>query len=496
MTDTATDTSSPTYVFGPNGQILGNQTSAQGQQPAAAPPQSAPFAPQSPLATMGPPPAPTPPPQYGSLKIPPAPPVPHMQQIKEPPPDAKDYQKGAMEFASAMAVLGAIAGRFTRQPGGAALGAFAGAVKGWQTGNLQAYETAAKEWEQKTKQTLDNNRTVLEQYKLVLENRKMNIDEQMSQIQLKAAQYHDQMMYDAALSKNYTMVANIYEKNVEFTQKAQVASDNLQLKREAQTEKQQQSATYWMSPQGVAELNAVNPDGTPKYSEAQKAGVKQMIELYAAKQQGHLPRSAPAMAMQKFIQEHPEATAEDITAFRAQAEGQVTAARATAGAEPRSNAATLTQLRKQEASIASFEQTAVANGEMLKELATKVDKSGVPAIERWIRAGRQASGDPEVAQLNAQMQVYKDEVAKIITNPNLTGVLSDQSRREVDAFLGGGASAKQIVAVVDLLRQDMGRREQSIKDQIAATEKRLHGGGETGAAPADSGGWGKAQVVQ
>ena len=50
--------------------------------------------------------------------------------------------------------------------------------------------------------------------------------------------------------------------------------------------------------------------------------------------------------------------------------------------------------------------------------------------------------------------------------------------------------------MVDLLRQDMGRREQSIKDQIAATEKRLHGGGETGAAPADSGGWGKAQVVQ
>jgi hypothetical protein len=297
--DQAPATADAMPVYGPDGKMMGNQTSAQGQQPTAA----GALAPQSPLAALGPPPVPTPPPQYPALKIPPAPPVPHMQQINQPPPDAKDYQKGAMEFASAMAVLGAVAGRFTRAPGGAALGAFAGAVKGWQTGNLQAYETAAKQWEQQTKQALDNNRVVMEQYKLTLENRKMNIDEQMSQIQLLATKYHDQMMYDAAGSKYYTMVANIYEKNMQFTEKATEAAAKLQEKREEQRAKNEQSGAYWLSPQGQAELNAVNPDGTPKYNEVQKAGVKQLIDIYGQKQVG---KSAIAQDRQQYINEFTE----------------------------------------------------------------------------------------------------------------------------------------------------------------------------------------------
>lgn len=227
-------------------------------------------------------------------------PQPGQMQKMGPAPGAKEFQAGAMAFASAMAVLGAVAGRFTRAPGGASLQAFAGALKGWQTGNLQAYENAAKEWEQNSKAAIDNNRQVMEKYKLALDNRKMNIDEQMSQIQLVATQYHDQIMYDAAAAKNYTLVAQIYEKNAEFTQKADTARTALVEKREAQTQKNQQSAAYWLSPQGQTELNAVNPDGTPKYNEAQKAQVRQMIELYAQRGVG---KSAIAQDRQQYINE-------------------------------------------------------------------------------------------------------------------------------------------------------------------------------------------------
>ncbi len=296
-----TDTDMP--VFGADGRMMGNMTSGQGQPPAAPSPQSggaAPaLAPQSPLA-FGSPPKPTagPPPQQ-SLNIPPAPQM--GQQQKPPPaPDAKDYHKNALAFASAMAVLGAVAGRFTRAPGGAALSAFAGALDGWKSGNLEKYETDAKKWEQDTKTTIENNRQVMEKYKLALENRKMNIDEQMSQIQLISAQYHDQIMYDAAAAKNYTLVAQVYEKNHEFTTKAADAAAKLQEKRDEQKIKNEQSATYWMSPGGQAELASVKPDGTPKYSMAQQAGVKQMIDIYAQKQVG---KSAIAQDRQQFINE-------------------------------------------------------------------------------------------------------------------------------------------------------------------------------------------------
>jgi hypothetical protein len=317
MTDAATADAPP--VFGPDGRMQGNFTSIQGAPPSNA----SPLAPASPLSNMGPPPQPTPPPQYPELKPTPMPQMPKLQQGPGAAPDAKEYQKGAMDFAGAMAVLGAVAGRFTRAPGGAALGAFAAALKGWQTGNLQAYENAAKKWEADTKTALDNNRQVMEQYRQALQDRKMNIDEQMSQIQLIATKYHDQMMYDAAQSKNYTMVAQIYEKNYQYTQKAQDAAAKLQEKRDEQKTKNEQSATYWLSTQGQAELNSINPDGTPKYSDAQKAGVKQLIDIYASKAVG---KSVIAQNRQQYINEYTEEhgappTSDQITQWEADRAG-------------------------------------------------------------------------------------------------------------------------------------------------------------------------------
>jgi hypothetical protein len=211
--------------------------------------------------------------------MPPAPQPPQMKQ-PEKAPDHAAYQKDAMAWASAMAVLGAVAGRFARVPGTAALSAFGAAMKGWQTGNQQAYENAAKEWEQNTKTTVENNRQVLEKYKLALENRKMNIDEQMSQIQLISAQYHDKMMYDASAAKNYTMVAQIYEKQFEYTDKVKQSGDALQQKREDQRVKNEQQAAYWLSPDGQTKLATLPP--------GQQAAVKQLISIYAAKTGGLL----------------------------------------------------------------------------------------------------------------------------------------------------------------------------------------------------------------
>lgn len=250
----------------------------------------------------------------------PKPPTP--QQLG-PAPDAQDFQKGAMQWASAMAVLGAVAGKFARVPGTAALSAFGGALKGWQQGNLQAYENAAKKWEQDSKAAIDNNRSLMEKYKLELENRKSNIDQQMSNIQMISAQYHDKMMYDAAAAKNYTLVAGIYEKNHEFTEKAATARDALLEKRKENQQKAEQSATYWLSPEGQARLSV--PEGQPgALSEPQKAGIKQMIELYGQKQTG---KSAIAQDRQQYINEYKaahegaEPTSDQITQWEAERSG-------------------------------------------------------------------------------------------------------------------------------------------------------------------------------
>lgn len=150
----------------------------------------------------------------------------------------------------------------------------------------------------------------------------------------------------------------------------------------------------------------------------------------------------------------------------------------------RADTASLTQITKSLDAITSFTNTAIKNGDVLVKMAQDVDATGVPIIEKWIRAGRQATGDPKVAAFNAQMRVYIPEVAKILTNPNLTGQLTDTARKEIESVVSGGASAQQILAIHNTLKTDFANRENAMKDQLAEIKARM---GDKKAAPASSG---------
>lgn len=156
-------------------------------------------------------------------------------------------------------------------------------------------------------------------------------------------------------------------------------------------------------------------------------------------------------------------------------------------AEFRANANSLSKMTQSYDAITAFEQTAVRNGKILKDLADKVDSTGVPVIERWVRAGRkEVAGDPDVARFMAQMQVYRTEAARILTNPNLSGQLTDSARKEVEEFLKGSASAPQIRGVVDLLERDFANRKQTLEQQMRDIRTRLErnsSAGEPGPTP-------------
>ncbi len=124
--------------------------------------------------------------------------------------------------------------------------------------------------------------------------------------------------------------------------------------------------------------------------------------------------------------------------------------------------------------VTSFENNTLAQGKRLVDLAKEVDTTGIPVIERWIRAGRKnVAGDPAVSAFNAQLTVFGNEAAKILTNPNLVGVLTVEAQREVKNFLPDNATPQQIERVVNLLGQDFLTRQKSLEDQTAAITKRM-----------------------
>lgn len=124
--------------------------------------------------------------------------------------------------------------------------------------------------------------------------------------------------------------------------------------------------------------------------------------------------------------------------------------------------------------ITAFESNAIQQGKVLVDLAKKIDTTGVPVVERWLRAGRQnVAGDPDVSEFNAQLKLYTTEAAKILTNPNLTGVVTDNSQREVQEILPKAASFQQVERVVSRFESDFNIRKSEMENQIDAIKIRL-----------------------
>lgn len=131
---------------------------------------------------------------------------------KMPEAPKQDEGKNAAEYLQAATVLGAIASAFTRRHTTNALAAFTGALNGMHEGNKEKWDQNYKLWQAETQKVIETNKTITDQYKAVLAERSGNIDDQMAQIQLIATRYHDPIMAQASEAKNYTLVAQILER--------------------------------------------------------------------------------------------------------------------------------------------------------------------------------------------------------------------------------------------------------------------------------------------
>jgi hypothetical protein len=154
--------------------------------------------------------------------------------------------------------------------------------------------------------------------------------------------------------------------------------------------------------------------------------------------------------------------------------------------EFRADANSLNKLTQSYDAVTAFEQNAVRNGELLMKLADKVDVSGMPVLEKWIRAGKKATGDPDVAAFNAQINVYRTEAARIITQANLTGQLTDSARKEIEKGLSDNASAEQIRNVVGTFKNDFDNRKHTLETQMDAIRDRMTKGYGAGTKPGTS----------
>lgn len=148
----------------------------------------------------------------------------------------------------------------------------------------------------------------------------------------------------------------------------------------------------------------------------------------------------------------------------------------------KANKAALGVVTRQEQMTSVFERDAEKRLDLVLGLAKKADLSGSPALNRWIRAGRQnIEGDADVNNLNSAMISLQAELAKVLSGALGNAGVSDAARAEAAQIINSNMSMEQLNSLAPNIRKELHFKLDSFKEQRKSLEDslRVPGGGPT-----------------
>lgn len=148
----------------------------------------------------------------------------------------------------------------------------------------------------------------------------------------------------------------------------------------------------------------------------------------------------------------------------------LTAIRASAKAEFNSIGKMTGQIDQME----SFEGLAKFNGKRLLELVDELDDTSIPLLEGPIRMAKQkGAGSPDAKEFGMVLQSFQTEAARILNTPNMTGVLTEGARTDMQHIIDGSVTASQAHRIVDRAVAEMDVRKALFDKQIETAKKKL-----------------------
>jgi hypothetical protein len=143
-------------------------------------------------------------------------------------------------------------------------------------------------------------------------------------------------------------------------------------------------------------------------------------------------------------------------------------------AEYAANKKTLMDLQPKMAAINAFESTAKKNLQMFLDQAENMTDTGVKFLNvpiRKIQSG--VLGTSDMAAVTTARTVAMNEIAKVLSNPGMSGVLTDSAKTEAQGLIGGDFTLNSIKKAANVLIKDMDNRHDSYQQQIDDIKKQL-----------------------
>lgn len=142
---------------------------------------------------------------------------------------------------------------------------------------------------------------------------------------------------------------------------------------------------------------------------------------------------------------------EDLVKLRASAKGEF---------------ASIGKMTGQVDQMTSFEGLAKFNGKRLLELVDKLDDTNIPLIEGPSRLAKQKFGSEDAKEFGMVLQSFQSEAARILNTPNMTGVLTEGARQDMQHVIDGSVTAGQAHRVIDRAVAEMDVRKALFLEQI------------------------------
>jgi hypothetical protein len=156
-------------------------------------------------------------------------------------------------------------------------------------------------------------------------------------------------------------------------------------------------------------------------------------------------------------------------------------------AQWKADTASLGQITKIADAVTAFEATAEANMKIAEDRMNKGAGTALgPVVNRWLQAGRVATGDPDVAAFNTAMGVASTEYGKVISGGSASIAATPEGAREdAKEWLDKIQSPEALKQQFDIARQDMNNRKTALLQQKDYIEQRIRSP-QLGATPQPS----------
>jgi hypothetical protein len=401
------------------------------------------------------------------------------RNMMQHPPTEKPVDAWA-SFGSIAVMAAMLGSRGAKQHLTAALGAAGEAMIAINANNHRNYESAYKTWQQQATMGLDLIKMENDDIKQLIDDKKLSVDEKLTKLStmqtelgmVKTLGDINRAPFDAAVdlvAKRDAAAGNVntmikqvqfqnamaeYQRVLGETGDQAKATEAFNKSLKAGAPATQSAGREQEIERAVQAKDAQWDKDHPGATQAEKdaAHFKNRTDAeHDMSQATHAPRSAPAMYMQKFVQEHPEADADAMAmaAARYRAQGAMEQA---FGSGPQGNTIRSLNVAIDHTDVMSQLADALQNGDIQKVNALK--------NRMLVEFGHEGPVDFDIAK-----KIVADEIVKSVLG---IGAGTGQERLELQADLDRANSPEQLHGVIQTARRLMLGQMRGLEQQYAA----------------------------